>query len=67
MAKENSTRVSVYMASHVLDEVDAYADRLGLSRSSAITVICHEYFKTEKALEMQDTVKMLCETMGVQA
>lgn len=48
MANENK-RVNVYMNAKVLDKLDAYADELGLSRSSAISVIVYEYFRTEEA------------------
>lgn len=51
MAKENSTRISIYMNPSVLEKIDAYADKLGLSRSSAISVIAYEYFRTEEASE----------------
>ena len=48
MANENK-RVNVYMNAKELDKLDAYADELGLSRSSAISVIVYEYFRTEEA------------------
>lgn len=48
MANENK-RVNVYMNAKVLDKLDAYAEELCLSRSAAISVIVHEYFRTEEA------------------
>lgn len=48
MATENK-RVNIYMNANVLEKLDAHAEKLGLSRSSAISVIVYEYFRTEEA------------------
>lgn len=62
MANENK-RVNVYMNAKVLDKLDEYAEKLGLSRSSAISVIVYEYFRTEEAAsalaEMNELKRML--------
>lgn len=59
MAKENSTRVSIYMNPSILEKIDAHADKLGLSRSSAISVIVYEYFRTEEASEAMANINKL--------
>lgn len=48
MATENK-RVNIYMNANILEKLDAHAEKLGLSRSSAISVIVYEYFRTEEA------------------
>jgi len=48
MAKENM-RLNIYMNPNIVARIDKYAEELGLSRSSAISVICYEYFRSEDA------------------
>lgn len=48
--KPKSNRVNVNLTTDVLREIDAYAVSVGLSRSSAISVLCMEMLMQKKAM-----------------
>ena len=48
--KPKSNRVNVNLTTDVLKEIDAYAVSVGLSRSSAISVLCMEMLLQKKAM-----------------
>lgn len=48
--KPKSNRVNVNLTTDVLREIDAYAVSVGLSRSSAISVLCMESLMQKKTM-----------------
>lgn len=48
--KPKSNRVNVNLTTDVLKEIDAYAVSVGLSRSSAISVLCMEALFQKRAM-----------------
>lgn len=66
MAKENSTRINIYVTPSVLAKIDAHAEKLGISRSSAISVIAYEYFRSEESIEAMKMVEAISNQMQIQ-
>lgn len=63
MMKNN--RVSVCMTDDVLKKVDEYAKSVGISRSSAISVLCVEYLKQREAMEIINKANSILESNQV--
>lgn len=50
-------KVSINMGSNVLEQIDKYAEDLGVNRSAAITFLCNHYFTSLKAMQMVEETK----------
>ena len=60
MMKNN--RVSVCMTDDVLKKVDEYAKSVGISRSSAISVLCIEYLNQREAMDIINKATSILES-----
>ena len=52
MARVNKQAISIGIANEILARVDSESKKLGLNRSSFITMCISQYFKNEEALSL---------------
>ena len=52
MLSEDVTRFSITMANTVLEDVSNYAKTMGISKSSAISVLCQQALQAQKLIEL---------------
>lgn len=61
--RANATRVTITMTNAILERVDEYAEELGISRASAISVLCSSMLnsidmtKSLKRIEKEEVVE----------
>lgn len=59
--KENKMRVNVILSGELLNKIDSYADKMCISRSSAISVLCNQQFQQQDNF---DTARELMSMMS---
>lgn len=58
--KQNIQKISINIGTNVLENIDKYAQELGVNRSAAITFLCSQYFNGLEAMHtLQDSVEVV--------
>lgn len=60
MAKQDTTRVTVNIKSELVEQIDKYAEELGITRTSACSVLLYQAINGQKAMNDLGELVKLC-------